>query len=699
MEYLYNALAIAALVFGFGFVVFFHELGHFVAAKWVGIRVEQFAIGFGHAVACWRKGMGFMWGSSAKRVEELLKAHILAKRERELQPREHVGFTPEEMTAAAAALGVGETEYRINWIPLGGYVKMLGQDDLNPAATSDDPRSYNRKSVGARMTVVSAGVIMNVILAALLFMGVFIIGHKVSPAMVGAVWTNSPAQLGGMDVGDRVLQFDGRDEHSFTGLMLDIALVREAKSVPVKVQRPVYANGKFGGYETKELEVHPVRPSDDSAAFYAIGIQAIADLRGADIKLKDLGDLKLDRATDIFPGDRITAVNGTMVKPEDYPVFAEALQRSSGKPVELTVIDRQGKKHLVKAAVQFQRFFGDTPFNMAGLEPQPVVAGFPLESPVKDKLQRGDVICAMFINGEKKEYPSVEEVSNLTSDAADRKLKVDFQVERDGKRETIPGTVPNLKIDKGKRGVGIQIELSTGRPVVADVIAGSAAAHAGIPRGALITSVNDVEVKNWFDVHRLLKSAANSSATITYVELDDAGHPKSQTAKTVKLEMSKEERETLARIRYTHDPMLLLPERIESRRTHNPLLAAKWGVIETRDMLRQFYVTLRRLFQGRVSASNFMGPVGILHAGSIFAFRGWDWLIWFLAMISANLAVVNFLPIPIVDGGLFLFLIIEKVSGRPLSPRMQTVAQIVGLAIILSVFLLVTYQDIRRLIL
>ena len=66
-------------------------------------------------------------------------------------------------------------------------------------------------------------------------------------------------------------------------------------------------------------------------------------------------------------------------------------------------------------------------------------------------------------------------------------------------------------------------------------------------------------------------------------------------------------------------------------------------------------------------------------------------------MISANLAVVNFLPIPIVDGGLFTFLIVEKIQGRPLSAKTQSIAQVVGLAIILSVFLLVTYQDIARL--
>src|SRR5437879_652429 len=92
------------LVLGFGFVIFFHGLGHFLAAKWVGIKVEQCAVGFGQAMFSWRRGMGFTAGSSGKKYEELL--------------------------AAKEAQGYGETEYRLNWIPLGGYVKMLGQDDL-----------------------------------------------------------------------------------------------------------------------------------------------------------------------------------------------------------------------------------------------------------------------------------------------------------------------------------------------------------------------------------------------------------------------------------------------------------------------------------------------------------------------------------------------------------------------------------------
>src|SRR5438045_5711012 len=99
---------------------------------------------------------------------------------------------------------------------------------------------------------------------------------------------------------------------------------------------------------------------------------------------------------------------------------------------------------------------------------------------------------------------------------------------------------------------------------------------------------------------------------------------------------------------------------------------------------------------GDVSPKNMMGPLGIFQAGTNFAAKGNDWLIWFLAMISANLAVVNFLPIPIVDGGLFTFLLLEKIQGRPLSQRTQAIAQIVGFALIISVFLLVTLQDIKR---
>src|SRR5437588_1742415 len=182
-RYLTQALLVALMIFGFGFVVFFRELGHFLAAKWVGIRVEQFAVGFGQALFSWRKGIGWRVGNTQKEYSQRIDDY-LARNNKVEQPGT---AADEQRREAEKTLGLGETEYRLNWIPLGGYVKMLGQDDLKPNAIADDPRAYNRKTVGQRMIVVSAGVIMNIILAAIGFMVVFLIGFDAPPPVVGRV--------------------------------------------------------------------------------------------------------------------------------------------------------------------------------------------------------------------------------------------------------------------------------------------------------------------------------------------------------------------------------------------------------------------------------------------------------------------------------------------------------------------------------
>src|SRR3984957_10158955 len=188
--------SILLLAFGFGFVIFFHELCHFLAAKWADVKVEQFAVGFGSALLAWRKGFGFRWGSTQDDFHERLVQHIDQKEATQLTPKERAaGPTEQQLVQAARELGFGETEYRLNWIPLGGYVKMLGQDDLKPGVTVEDPRAYNNKPISKRMVIVSAGVVMNVILAAIGFMTIFLLGYKVPPAVVGTVEPGSPAQM------------------------------------------------------------------------------------------------------------------------------------------------------------------------------------------------------------------------------------------------------------------------------------------------------------------------------------------------------------------------------------------------------------------------------------------------------------------------------------------------------------------------
>jgi len=79
-----------------------------------------------------------------------------------------------------------------------------------------------------------------------------------------------------------------------------------------------------------------------------------------------------------------------------------------------------------------------------------------------------------------------------------------------------------------------------------------------------------------------------------------------------------------------------------------------------------------------VKVEQLKGPVGIAHMGTVIASRGPTWLLFFMALISVNLAVINFLPMPIVDGGQFLFLVIEQVRGKPVPMAVQNIATIAG---------------------
>ena len=110
----------------------------------------------------------------------------------------------------------------------------------------------------------------------------------------------------------------------------------------------------------------------------------------------------------------------------------------------------------------------------------------------------------------------------------------------------------------------------------------------------------------------------------------------------------------------------------------------------------QTYVTFARLFDGTVKVEHLQGPVGIAHIGTVVASRGFIWLLFFLALISVNLAVVNFLPLPIVDGGQFLMILYEQLRGRPLPIKVQEIVTIAGIVLIGAMFLMVTFNDVKR---
>jgi regulator of sigma E protease len=326
------------------------------------------------------------------------------------------------------------------------------------------------------------------------------------------------------------------------------------------------------------------------------------------------------------------------------------------------------------------------------MTPRPEIVSIQPGSPVEGKLHPGDVVTSITI-GSDTQNPGTEQFRTLLRQAGNDGKTIALTVLRDGKELQIDGLSATMKIENGGKkahGLGVGLAYDDTNPVVAAVQKNSPAEVAGIPKGATITAIGDQKISNWFDIQNAL-ATSKPGTPIAIHFTTSSGQGERQ------LTITDEQRTQIANIRHGND-QLLLRELIKVRKANSPVQAVYWGITETRDFILQFYLTLRRIFGGSVGADNLMGPIGIFSSGAKLAFRGWDWLTWFLSMISANLAVVNFLPIPIVDGGLFTFLLLEKLQGRPLSARTQAIAQYVGLAFLAGVFLFVTYHDILRII-
>ncbi len=691
----------ALLIFGFGFVIFWHELGHFLAAKWAGVKVEQFAVGFGQSLLTWRKGLGFRVGATVKEYEERARARLESLQS--TSPRSPILALPSDMErldAAATDIGLSPTEYRLNWVPLGGYVKMLGQDDTDPTATSTDSRSYNRKSVGKRMVIISAGVVMNIILAGALFCGLFLYGFKTPAAIVGQVMPNSPAQLAGLEVGDRLIELNGVVLHDFTKLTFNTPLLPPDTAVPIIIERD-------GQRITKTIR--PVA-SEASRGMLSIGIAPPSRMAGPaaiftpeEVAEARAGAKSLD-TTDyaLWSGATITSVQGTPVSTantsaeiEGMRVLDKALQASGGKPIAIGIKTRDGRDEIVSTKpIWLPSSSGVLSF--AGLSPRARIESIMKDSPVWETFQPGDVVTLIRDSaGNTVQNPSTQLFRQIVARAGQAGIKLDFELLRDGKIVEVKNVNPNYKIDRGLRGLNIQLSPEEACVVATPIDAPQQNAsrpglRSKIPPGTAVTRINGQTVETWSDVHRVLTAAVAGSP------IEVAGTLNGQDL-AVSFSLDEAEQTLLQSNRYTHS--LPLEGMILPRKTNNPLQAVWWGVGETRDLILKTYVTLKRAFYDRsVPLANFSGPVGIVHAGSIFADRGTDWLFWFLAIISANLAVVNFLPIPVVDGGHFCFLLLEKIIGKAPSPRLMAAAQILGLVVILSFFVFVTYNDIANLL-
>jgi regulator of sigma E protease len=395
------------------------------------------------------------------------------------------------------------------------------------------------------------------------------------------------------------------------------------------------------------------------------------------------------------PGDVVTAVEGQPVSRDQYYILAQHLEKAAGQPIKISVKNSEGKDRTVEIKPHFAARFGDEPINFAGMQMINRIDYVQSDSPLFGKVKPGDLVVNLAdpsASGGQWSYPTFETLVTETNAAGSKNLPLTITVRRDGKDLTFT-TVPSIKVTDKRWGFGVAYHMADDQPVIAStIVKDSPADLAKIRGGSTIVSINDQKVSNWFDMKNILsrvkpnepvKVAASFENNVTTYTLP-VGLTQTQIA------------EINSNCLTTYAYNSLDPDEF-IRIAPSMAVAGKWGAEETRDAILQVYQTIRSMSSGGVSVREVSGPVGILTAGYLVAARGFVHLVWFLSIISANLAVMNFLPIPIVDGGLFTFLVIEKIKGSPLSQRTQAIAQVVGLALLLSVFVFATFQDVSRL--
>ena len=214
------------------FLIFFHELGHFLAARFFGVKVERFSIGFGPIL-----------------VKKFYKG----------------------------------TEWAISAIPLGGYVKMKGQDDLDPLKRSSDPDSYNSKKPWQRIIILLAGPFANFFLAFLLYYIIAVSGSNTLAPVVGEIMKDSPAQKAGLMPKDRIVRINDTVIEKWEDISvaikkyegpLKIEIIRNNKHKILTIEPKILETKNIFGENVKRKMIG-ISPSGDIIKIYYSPIEAI----------------------------------------------------------------------------------------------------------------------------------------------------------------------------------------------------------------------------------------------------------------------------------------------------------------------------------------------------------------------------------------------------------------------------------------
>lgn len=674
---------VAAL--GVGAVIFIHELGHFAVAKWCGVKCEKFYIGFGKPI------VKFQWG---------------------------------------------ETEYGLGMIPLGGFVKMLGQDDNPSAAAAEmdrarvdqggatetpvyDPRSYMAKPVWQRMAIISAGVIMNLVFAVVVASVAYAIGVPDSPCRVGGTVPGGGAWRADLQPGDTIKSINGVPVERFDDLLGLIALGDHTDGVRIHYVRQGETKVREATVQANVKDVMP-----------RIGLQSAQTNRLFDIPFAP-GSPASKAKPELLAGDEILKVGDTPVQ-HAWDV-QRLLANAPAAPVTLTV-RRQEKDGQTK---EFTSVLDPAPLKSLGIQmnlgaivavqadspaalvdiPAPTGAEGSGSStaPVRG-LQPGDVIAA--VDGVDRSGIDPMGLPELFRQRAGTPVKLNIQRESGEKFEVeiVPreNTMYEAAESSSEHGLAIPA-LGVVVKVVNNIRAiepDSVAAEKGLkvedkiewieflpippkpvtegeePAPESLVEVNakiefgdDIKEIDWPLFMNLMQSLQDGQ--LVRIKTEKGDQPVDLAPS-----ISPDQFDPDRGLQFAPEKMII--------RAGSFGEAVSLGAAETWKQATRVYRFIRQLVVGSVSVKGAGGPLTIGKGAFMLASKGTSEFLMFLVMISANLAVINFLPIPVLDGGHFVFLALEGLRGKPASEKVFIGATYAGLAFLLLVMGFVMFLDISR---
>jgi len=269
-----------------GIMVLVHEFGHFAVAKLCGVRVEVFSLGFGTRL------LGVKWG---------------------------------------------DTDYRISALPLGGYVKMSGE---NPGSeTTGDPGEFSSHPRWQRVLIAVAGPVSNFVLAFVLMAGLYMMHNEVeqyldSPAVLDIVPPNSPAGRAGLQTGDHILRFDDEKNPTWEKLT-DRAMLDANSTVPITVERTI--NGQAKQFSTELLLADPSKGQD----FEIESLGLLPREQSGPVIVEDVVPGNPAAKAGLQSGDGLVSVDGQQV--HGVPSIIAVLDEAGNKPATL-VVERNSRQ-------------------------------------------------------------------------------------------------------------------------------------------------------------------------------------------------------------------------------------------------------------------------------------------------------------------------------------------------------------------